>query len=57
MLDYKYLKYFKDHYELIAIDLSKQKELDSDPRSEFYGMLNIDSQVLKDIEKSKETIL
>ena len=24
-------QYFKDHYQLIAIDLSKQKELDVDP--------------------------
>ena len=27
-LDYQY---FKDHYKLIAVDLSKQKELDADP--------------------------
>ena len=40
MLDYQY---FKDHYRLIAVDLSKQKELDADPRAiqpiEFYGVL------------------
>ena len=40
LLDYKY---FKDHYQLIAVDLSKQKELDADPRAiqqiEFYGKL------------------
>ena len=39
LLDYQYLK---DHYQLIAVDLSKQKELDADPRAfqqiEFYGM-------------------
>ena len=39
-LDYQY---FKDHYQLIAVDLSKQKELDADSRAiqqiEFYGML------------------
>ena len=29
-LDYTY---FKDHYQMIAIDLSKQKELDADPRA------------------------
>ena len=38
LLDYQY---FKDHYNLIAIDLSKQKELDADSRAiqqtEFYG--------------------
>ena len=28
LLDYSY---FKDHYETIAIDLSKQQALDSDP--------------------------
>ena len=40
LLDFQY---FKDHYQLIAVDLSKQKELDADPRAiqqiEFYGML------------------
>ena len=29
LLDYSY---FKDHYKLIAIDLSKQQALDADPR-------------------------
>ena len=29
MLDYAY---FKDSYKLIAVDLSKQKALDADPR-------------------------
>ena len=55
LLDYQY---FKDHYNLIAVDLSKQKELDADSRAiqqiEFYGMLKNKSQVL---EKSKETML
>ena len=58
LLDYKY---FKDHYQLIAYDLSKQKELDADPRSieqlEFYGMLGTNSQILTVLEKSKETVL
>ena len=40
MLDYQY---FKDHYWLIAVDLTKQKELDADSRAvqqiAFYGML------------------
>ena len=58
MLDYQY---FKDHYQVIAVDLSKQKELDADPRAlqqiEFYGMLNTNLQVCKVLEKSKETIL
>ena len=34
-------QYFKDYYQLIPVDLSKQKELDADPRAiqqiEFYG--------------------
>ena len=30
LLDYQY---FKDHYQLIAVDLYKQKELDTDPRT------------------------
>ena len=41
LLDYQY---FKDNYQLIAVDLSKQKELDADPRAikqiEFYGVLD-----------------
>ena len=39
LLNYQHLK---DHYKLIAVDLSKQKELDADPKAiqqiEFYGM-------------------
>ena len=58
LLDYRY---FKDHYEIIVVDLSKQKELDSDPRAiqqtEFYGMLKTNSQVCTVLEKSKETVL
>ena len=58
LLDYQY---FKDHYQLIAVDLNKQKELDADPRAiqqtEFYGMLKTNSQVCTVLEKSKETVL
>ena len=40
LLDYQY---FKNHCKLIAVGLSKQEELDVDPRDtqqiEFYGML------------------
>ena len=58
LLDYQY---FKDHYQLIAVDLSRQKELDADPRAiqqiEFYGMLSFNSQVCTVLEKSKETVL
>ena len=50
--------YFKNHYNLIGIDLSKQKELDVDSRAfqqlEFYGMLKTNSQVCAVLEKSKE---
>ena len=56
MLDYQY---FKDHYRLIAVDLSKQKELDADPRAiqqtEFYEKLGTYSPVCTVLEKSKET--
>ena len=42
-------QYFKNHYQLITADLSKQKDLDSDPRAiqqiEFYGKLKTHSQV------------
>ena len=58
MLDYEY---FKDHYQLIAIDLSRQKELDADSRTiqqiEFYKMLKTNSQVGAVLEKSKDTML
>ena len=58
LLDYQY---FKDHYQLITVDLSKQKQLDSDPRAtqqiEFYEKLDINSQVCTILEKSKETVL
>ena len=60
MLDYQY---FKDHYNLIAVDLSKQKELDADSRAtqqiKFYEILKTNSQctVCTGLEKSKETML
>ena len=58
LLDYQY---FKDHYNLIAFDLCKQKGLDADSRAiqqvEFYGMVKTDSQVCTVLEKSKETVL
>ena len=42
-------QYFKDHYQLIAVDFSKQKELDSDPGSnqkiQFYEKLETNWQV------------
>ena len=58
LLDYQHLK---DHYNLIAVDLSKQKELDADSRAvqqiKFYGMLKTNSQVYTVLEKSKEKML
>ena len=58
LLDYYY---FKDHYNLIAVDLSKQKELDADSRAiqqiEFYGLLKTNLQVCTVLEKSKEMML
>ena len=58
LLDYHH---FKDHYNLIAIDLSKQKVLDADSRGnqqiEFDGMLKTNSQVCTALEKWKETTL
>ena len=58
LLDYNY---FKKHYQLVAVDLSKQKELDADPRAiqqmEFKYMLETDSTIYWVLEKSKETIL
>ena len=58
LLDYQY---FKDHYQLIAVDLSEQKELYANSRSvqqiEFSGTLKNKSQVCEILEKSKETML
>ena len=58
LLDYNY---FDKHYKLAAVDLSKQKELDADPRAiqqiEFKYMLETNSTIYWVLEKSKETIL
>ena len=58
MLDYQSLK---NHYNVIPVDLSKQKELDVVSRAnqqiEFYGMLKTNSQVCTVLEKSKETMM
>ena len=62
LLDYDY---FKKHCKLIAVDLSKQKELDADPRAiqqiEFKYVLegnNVNNSTFYWVlEKSKETIL
>ena len=62
LLDYSY---FKDHYRLIAVDLSKQKALDADPRAiqqiVFQGVVGGDDDtkisLYTILEQSKETIL
>ena len=58
LLDYNY---FKNHYKLVAVGLSKQKEVDADPRAiqqiEFKYMLETNSTIYWVLEKSKEAIL
>ena len=61
MLDYNY---FDKHYELVAVDLSKQKELGAIQFSpgaiqqiEFKYILGTNSTIYCVLEKSKETIL
>ena len=58
LLDYNY---FKKHYKLVAVDLSKQKGLDSDPiaiqQIEFAYVLKTNSTIYWLLEKSKGTIL
>ena len=58
LLDYDY---FNKHYILVAVDLSKQKELDADRRAiqqiEFKFILETNSAIYWVLEKSKETIL
>ena len=55
LLDYNY---FDKHYKLVAVDLSKQKELDADPGAiqqiEFKYMLGTNSTISWVLEKSKE---
>ena len=60
LLDYPY---FKDYCKMIAIDLSKQQALDTDPKAiqqiNFTGNLNQrgGAKMLSIIEEVKETIL
>ena len=55
LLDYAYVK---DNYKLIAVDLSKQKALDADPRAIqqilFQGKAG---RLYAILEKPKETVL
>ena len=60
LLDYSY---FKDHYKMIAIDLSKQQAIDADPRAiqqiNFTANLDRDGNttIVFIIEAAKETVL
>ena len=67
MLDYEYIR---NHYKIIAADLSRQKELDADSKAvqqiEFVGkLLRENNQVIANeymfllttLEKTKETKL
>ena len=58
LLDYSY---YKNNYQVLACDLSKQKDLDANPRAiqqlEFCFMLNTNAQILTVLEKSIETVL
>ena len=53
--------YFKCDYKIIAVDLSKQKELDADPTAiqqiEFVGTVAAPSAIVTVLENSKETVL
>ena len=58
MLDYNY---FKEHYKMIAIDLSKQQELNFDPKAiqkiNFTGNRENQSTIFFIIEEAKEAVL
>ena len=58
LLDFNYCN---KHYKLVAVDLSKQKELGADPTAiqqiEFMYMIGTSSTIYWVPEKSKETIL
>ena len=56
-MDYEY---FKDHYKLIAIDLSKQTELENNELKQqinFVGRLDQNATIFFIIEKDEETVL
>ena len=58
LLDYNY---FKEYYKMIAIDLSKQQELDYDPKAiqriNFTGNLEQQASIFFIIEEAKLTVL
>ena len=57
------VSYFKEDYKMIAIDLSKQQELDADPRAiqQINFTANLDrtenTTMFFIIEEAKETVL
>ena len=57
LLDFNYF----DKHKLVAVDLSKQKELDADTRAiqqtEFKYMIRASSIIYWVLEKSNETVL
>ena len=59
MLDYSY---FKDHYKIVAINLSKQQALDADPRAiqQINFTANLDragnTRFYFILEEAKETV-
>ena len=58
LLDFNF---FDKNYKSVAVDLSKQKELDADPRAiqkiELKYMLGTNSTIYWVLEKFEETIL
>ena len=58
MLDYSY---FKEHYKLIAINLSKQQKIYADPKliqqTSFTGNVKKNAAISLITEKAKETVL
>ena len=54
LLDYSY---FKDHYKMIAVDLSKQQALDADARAIQQINRARNTTMLLIIEEAKETVL
>ena len=58
MLDYNY---FKEHYKMIVIDLSKQQELNFDPKAiqqiNFTGNRENQRTIFFIIEEAKEAVL
>ena len=58
MVDYDY---FKEHYKMVAIDLSKLQEHNSDPKAiqqiNFTENLENQSTIFFIIEEAKETVL